>query len=227
MMAKSRTSTEAKSKGSAASVLGQLGKKPAASSKSKTPVVTVTNQAQLAAMKAIADAKNAQKAAVSALKVAEGGFRDNACEYYETRCREDGTLHTSIKLVGRLEPDKGEPEALSLSYTQTRRCGKMVEAEASDPLHAVFGDEFDNLFAPSRTIEIDTSVLNDDQVVKLVAAMQKALEDSFDDAVTVESLIVPKEAFFGKRILDDNIRKLAARAVADGYAVPFTASFKA
>jgi hypothetical protein len=225
-MAKSRTSTKAKSTGSAASLLGSIGAKPASTSKSKSPVVTVTDQGQLAAMKAIIDAKNAQKAAVSALKVAEGGFRDEACGHYETRCREDGTLHTSVKLAGRLEVDGSGPETLSVSYTQTRRCAKMVEAEASDPLHAVFGDEFDNLFAPSRTIEVDTAVLSDETIVKLVEAMQEALGDSFDSAVTVESLIQPKEAFFGRRILDDNVRKLAARAVADGYAVPFTASFK-
>jgi len=225
-MAKSRTSTDAKSKGSAASLLGSIGKKPAASSKSKTPVVQVTDQKQLTLMREIAEAKNAQKAAVSRLKVAEGGFRDDACGMYENRCQSDGTLHTSIKLVGEIDDGAGG-EPVSVSYTQTRRCLKMPEADASDPLHATFGDEFDNLFAPERTIEIDTSVLSDDQIVAAVEALQGALGDSFDSAVTVESLIVPKEAFFGKRILDPKIQKLAQRAAADGYAVPFAASFKA
>ena len=224
-MATSRTSTKAKSKGAAANLLGSIGSKPASTSKSKSPVVQVTDQKQLKAMVAIVDAKNAQKAAVSALKVAEGGFRDDARTYYESRCQSDGTLHTSVKLVGQLDQD-GQTQPVSLNFVQTRKCCKMLEADASDPLHAVFAGEFDKLFVPQRTIEVDTSVLSEEQVVAVVEAMQDALGDSFDPAVTVEALIFPKEAFFGKRVLDPKIHKLAARAAADGYAVPFTPSFK-
>lgn len=225
-MSKSRTSTEAKSKGSAASLLGRIGTKPAAISKSKTPVVQVTDQKQLTLMRQIVKAKNDQKAAVSALKVAEGGFRNDACDHYEKRCRSDATLHTSVKLVGEIADEAGG-ETVSVSYTQTRRCLKMAEADASDPLRSVFGNEFDKLFAPERTIEINTGLLSDEQIVAAVEALQEAIGDSFDSAVTVESLIVPREAFFGKRILDPKIAKLAARSAVDGYAVPFAASFKA
>jgi hypothetical protein len=223
-MAKSRT-TAANKTGSAANLLGKIGKKSKATSTSKTPVVNITDQAHLSALKAIYDAKIKQKEAESARTVAEGGFRDKARELYEARCREDGTLHTSVKFVGTLD-DQAGGEPVSVSFTQARKCGKMVEDEASDPLHSVFGNEFDNLFAPERTIAIDTGVLSDDQIVAAVEALQEAIGDSFDSAVTVESLIVPKEAFYGRRILDDKIRKLAARAASDGYAKVNTPFFK-
>lgn len=222
-MATSRTSTKTKS--TAMSLLGNIGVKPATTSKSKTPLVQVLDQKQLKALAAVVKAKNKHAEAASALKVAEGGFRDTARDHYEKRCQSDGTLHTSVKLVGQIVQGD-ETKSLSLNYTQTRRCAKMLEDQATDPLRSVFGAEYDNLFGPQRTIGIDTSVLSDDQIVAVVEAMQTALGDNFDAAVTVESLLVPKEAFFGKRVLDPKIHKQARRAAADGYAVPFAASFK-
>lgn len=221
-MAASKTRSGSKSKGSA---LSRVGKKGTTKSKSNTPQITITDQEQLQALKEIVDAKIAVKAAESAKKIAEGAFLDEATDLYESKCRNDGTLHTSVRFLGTLDMD-GQKESLSLQFLQTRRCKKMVEDEASDPLHSAFGNDFDDLFNPQRTIEIDTSKLTDEQVDAVVEKLEEALGDNFDDAVSVEALILPKEAFFGKRILDANIRAKAQNAAADGYAVPFAPAFK-
>jgi len=226
MAGKTKTSTKASSKSAAATLLGSIGNKSAGRTKSTTPQITIRDEDTLESIAAIIDAKQAKAEAESALKIAEGTFRDDATKEFEDRCRADGTLHTSVRFMGNLKSEDGETRPLSLSLTQTRRCKKMQEAEASDPLHSAFGNDFDALFAPQRTVEIDTSVLSDDQVATLVEKLQEALGNSFDDAVTVEALIVPKEAFFGKRILDAKIGQKAANAAADGYAVPFASSFK-
>ncbi len=225
-MAKTKTRTKTASKGGAASILGGIGKKGSTKSKSTTPQINVSDEVQLEAIAEIMEAKSAVKRADSALKIAEGAFRDDATELFEGRCREDATLHTSVRLVGTLTPDGEDARPLSLQYVQTRRCKKMQEDEASDPLHSAFGKDFDDLFAPQRTVEIDTSKLTDDQIEAVVGAMQEALGNSFDDAVAVQALILPKEAFFGKRVLDAKVRAKADKAAADGFAVPFSSSFK-
>jgi len=221
---RSRTSTKATKK-LVADPLDQIGLTPTATSKSDTPIVRVTDQGQLKTMQEIIQAKRAQKTAESALQVAEDGFRDDAEQLYETRCREDEQLYTSIKLVGELETDDAT-ETQSVSFTQTRKCRKMTEALASDPLRSVFQDEFDNLFGPERTIAIDTEVISEKQLRILIEKMMEALGDSFNSAVTVKRWLVPKEAFYRRRILDDKIRKDAARAKDDGFAVPNKAFFK-
>lgn len=222
-MAKTRTKT---TKGGAASLLGGISKKGSTGSKSTTPQINVSDEALLEAMGEIIDAKNAVKQADSSLKIAEGAFRDDATDLFEERCRSDGTLHTSVRFMGRQSPNGEDTRPLSLQYVRTRRCKKMQEDEASDALHSAFGADYDKLFAPQRTIEIDTSKLTDEQIGAVVEATQEALGDSFDDAVTVQALIIPMEAFFGKRILDAKIRAKAENAAADGFAVPFSSSFK-
>lgn len=221
-----KTRTKASSKGSTANPLSAIGKKSAGRTKSSTPQITVSDEGMLEAIAAIVDAKKAKADAESALKIAEGAFRDEATEMFEGRCRDDGTLHTSVRFMGTQKLTDGETRPVALQYTQSRRCTKMQEDEASDALHSAFGEDFDGLFEPQRTVEIDTSVLSDKQIASLVEAMQEALGERFGDAVTVEALIVPKEAFFGKRILDAEIGKKAAVAEADGYAKLVTASFK-
>lgn len=222
-----RTRTKTTSKGSAAaSLLGSIGKKTPGKSKSATPQITVSDEASLEVMLEIIDAKNAVKQAESTLKIAEGAFRDDATDLFEKRCRDDGTLHTSVRFMGRFSPDGEDARPLSLQYVQPRRCKKMQEDDASDPLHSAFGADFDALFVPQRTIEIDTSKLTDEQIGAVVEAMQEALGDSFDDAVAVQALIVPKPGFFDRRILDAKIRAKADNAAADGYAIPFISSFK-
>lgn len=220
------TRTKTPSKGGAASILGNIGKKDAKKTKSTTPQINVTEEGQLEALAAIMDAKNAAKRADSALKIAEGAYRDTATVRFEDRCRADGTLHTSVRFMGTLTPEEGDSRPVSVQLTQTRRCKKMQEREATDALHSAFGSDFDRLFAPQRTVEVDTSKLTDEQIEELVEKMQEVLGDTFNDAVSVEALIVPREAFFGKRILDARIRAKAANAAADGFAVPFSSSFK-
>ncbi len=210
----------------AASILGGIGKKAASKSTSTTPQIPVSDESTLEAMAAIIDAKNCAKEADSALKIAEGAFRSEATDLLDGRCRADGTLHTSVRLMGTLTPDGEDARPLVLRFERKRCCKKMDEADASDPLHSAFGADFDDLFAPKRTIEIDTSKLTDQQIEALVEAMQEAIGDSFDAAVAVQSLILPKEAFFGRRILDAKIRVKAENAEADGFAVPFMPSFK-
>ena len=224
-MAKSRIRTKAANKG-AASLLGRLSTKPTASAKSTTPQIAVSDEVQLTAIAEIIDAKNAVKQADSALKVAEGAFRTDAIDLFEDRCRKDGTYHTSVRMVGKLIQDGQDSRPLSLQLVATRKCGKMLETDASDPLHSAFGTDFDALFAPQRTVEIDTSKLTDEQIEKLVETMQDALGDSFEDAVSVNALIVAKEAFYGRRILDSKIRVKADNAAADGYAKTTTPYFK-
>lgn len=212
----------AKRKTTASSLLAGIGQKPKGKAKSKTPLITVTNEDHIECMRAIANAKMDAKRAESCLKVAEGEFRGSAVELFEGRCRDDVALHTSVKLVG--QPEDGDP--VSLTFTQPRRCAKMTMEDANDSLHSAFGDEYDDLFTPQQTISIDTSVLTEKQIVKLVEAAQEALGDSFDSAVTVASVIEPREPFFSRRILDPNISLIAKRAADDGLAVPFKPSFK-
>lgn len=221
-----RTRTKPTSTSSAASLLGKIGKKGSGKTKSSTPQINVSDVEQLEAIADIVDAKNAVKQADSALKIAEGAFRDDATDLFEKQCRSDGTLHTSVRFMGQLSPDGEGARPLSLQYVQTRRCKKMQEDDASDALHSAFGSDFDRLFTPQRTVEIDTSVLTDQQIEDVVGAIQKALGSTFDDAVSVQALIVPREAFFGKRILDAKIRTKADNAASDGFAVPFSPSFK-
>ncbi len=225
-MVKAKTRTKPTSTSKAATLLGSIGKKSAGKSTSTTPQISVSDEPTLEAMAAIIDAKNRAKEADSSLKIAEGAFREEATELFETRCRADATLHTSVKFMGQFVVDGEDARPLALRFEQKRCCKKMSEEEAADPLHSAFGSDFDALFAPQRTIEIDTSKRTDEKIDKLVEAMQEALGDSFDDAVAVQSLILPKEAFFGKRILDAKIRAKADNAAADGYAVPYASSFK-
>lgn len=220
-MARTTTKTASTTKPSAASVLGSIGKKGASKTTSKTPIIAITERDHLAAMAAIIDAKNAVKQAESALNLAEGEFRGTATEMFEDKCRNDRVLHSSIKLVGR----EGS-ETLALLYTQSSVCCKMQEEEAAEPLQSVFGDEFDNLFQPRRTIAVDTSVLTEEQTIKVVEAMQTALGDVFNSAVTVERLIEPKDSFFSRRILDNDVRVMAQRAAEDGYAKMKSPFFK-
>jgi len=224
-MAKSRTSTKTKPSSSGSARLRALGKKtPKATS--STPVVNVTDGKQLKAIQAIVDAKNAKKAAETAIMLAEGQFRNVATDKFETRCRQDGTLHTSVRLMGNLVLTDGTSKTPSILFTQPRRCCKMEEDDTSDPLHVIFGKDFDDLFKPQRTIEINTDLLTDEQIDDALTALQDALGDQYDDAIDSECLIVPRDAFYGRRILDDRIRKLARRASDDGYAKPTKASFK-
>lgn len=224
--AKTKTRTKASSKGGAASLLDQVGKKGTGRTKSDTPQVAISDESMLESIAAIIDAKVAKKEAESALKIVEGAFRDEATDLFENRCRSDGTLHTSVRFMGRLMPDGKDPRPLSLQFVQTRRCKKMDFDEATDPLHSAFGEDYDDLFAPSRTIEIDVEKMTDDQQEAVVGALMEALGDDFNDIVSVDKLIVPKEAFFGQRILNAKIRAKADNAAADGFAVPFASSFK-
>lgn len=221
-----KKSTKAPNKGGS-SLASRLGTKAPAAAKSSTPQINVTDEAHLAAIAAIIDAKNEAKRADSALKVAEGAFRDEAVEMFETRCRKDGTLHTSVRMLGTLtQEDRQEKRPLSLSFTQSRRCKKMTEADASDPLHSAFGEDYDPLFDEQRVIEVDTGNLSDDQIDALVEKMQEALGDDFEAAVSLQALIVPKEAFYKKRMLDAKIRAKVDNAVADGYAEVTSPFFK-
>ena len=154
-MAKSKTRTTKTTTKKAITVatpaLASLSKKTSKATKSATPTVTVTDQQQLQAMEAIVDAKNAKKAAESVMKAAEHNLRDAATELFETRCREDADLHTSIRLVGKLEHEDGTTTTPSVMYTQPRMCLKMEEADATDPLRAVFAKDFDSLFVVKQT----------------------------------------------------------------------------
>lgn len=226
-MAKSQTRTKASSKGGTTSLLDSIGKKGTGRTKSTTPQIAVSDEAVLESIAAIVDAKNVKREAESALKIAEGAFRDEATGLFENRCRTDGTLHTSVRFMGTLSPHGEATRPLSLQYVQVRRCLKMDFDEANDPLHSAFGNDFDKLFAPARTIEVDVEKMTETQSNDVVRALMDALGDDFDEIVAVEKLIVPKEAFFGKRILDAKIRAKADNAAADGYAVPFSSSFKA
>lgn len=221
-----KTRTKASSRGRAASLLDQIGKKSTAQTKSTTPQIVINDEAVLGSMAAIIDAKRVKTEAESALKIVEGAFRDDATELFENRCRADGTLHTSVRFMGTLTPDSETTRPLALRFEQKRCCKKMHSDEASDFLHSAFGEDFDELFAPSRTIEIDVERMTDKECNSVVRALMDIFGDSFNDIVAVDDLIVPKPAFFGKRILDAKIRAKADTAAADGYAVPFASSFK-
>jgi len=222
----SRTSTKTSSKSKSPSLLDQVDKKATGRTKSTTPQIAVSEEAVLGSMAAIIDAKKVKTEAESALKIAEGSFRSEATELFENCCRADGTLHTSVRFMGTVTPDGEKPRPLSLQYTQKRMCKQMDFDEASDPLHSAFGEDFDDLFAPKRTIEIDVEKMTEEQTNDVIEGLMKVLGDEFDSVVGVDKLIVAKEAFFGKRILDAKIRTKADNAVADGYAVPYAASFK-
>lgn len=225
-MAKSRTSTKASSKSKSPSLLDQVGKKATGRTKSTTPQISVSNEAVLESMVAIIDAKKVKSEAESALKIAEGSFRNEATDLFENRCRADGTLHTSVRFMGTQNPDGENARPLALRYEQKRCCKKMYLDDASDALHSAFGEDFDDLFTPDQTIEINVEAMTQDQTDDVIIALRNVLGDQFDDIIDVDKLIVPKEAFFGRRILDAKIRAKADNAVADGYAVPFASSFK-
>ncbi len=222
-MAKTRTKTSGKSK---ASLLDKVGKKVTGQSKSITPQIAVSDEEILESMAAIIDAKGDRSRAESALKIAEGAFRDEATVLFEERCRDDGTLHTSVRLMGTLHPDGEAKRPLMLRFEQRRCCKKMDFDEVDDALHSAFGPDFEKLFAPSRKIEIDVEKMTEDQTNDVVEALMEALGDDFSSIVQVDKLMVPKTAFFGQRVLDAKIRVKAAKAAADGFAVPFASSFK-
>lgn len=208
--------TKTKTKKSAADVLlNSIKSKGSTKSKSATPIVNVTDEDELKKIQAIIDAKRAAKAAEAAKKVAEAAFREAAVEYHEESCRKDSTFHSSVKLAGKVDD-----ETVSLSFIQNKKCGKMLKEEAEDPLRTIFQDDFDELFSIKQTLEIDPSVLSDDQIAELLTAMVKILGESFQDAVSSDPVVIPNESFYGKRIMDDRIRTLAARAVEAGYAKP-------
>ncbi len=222
-----KTRTKPTSKGRTADLLDQVGKKSTARAQSTTPQIVIRDEAVLESMAAILDAKRVKTEAASALNVVEGAFRDDAIELFETRCRADGALHTSVRLMGTLTPDGEKARPLLLRFEQKRCCKKMDFDDASDPLHSAFGEDFDDLFAPSRTIEIDVEKMTGEQSNEVVRALMSALGDNFDAIVTVTKLIVAKPAFFPKRVLDAKIRAKADNAAADGYAVTYAPSFKA
>lgn len=223
-MAKTRTKTS--SKGNKASLLDRVGKKGSGRTQSTTPQIVVSDEDVLEFMAAIIDAKDVKNTAESALKIAEGAFRDEATDLFETRCRADGTLHTSVRLMGTLQPDSESARPLVLRFEQRRCCKKMDFDEVEDALHSAFGADFDALFGPSRKIEIDVEKMTEDQTNDVVKALMDALGDDFDSIVKVDKLMIAKEAFFGQRILNAKIRTKADNAAADGYAEVFAASFK-
>lgn len=224
-MAKTKTTPKATVSG--ADLLAQLGVATKKDTKSKTPHISVTDPAQILSILAIVEGKEAVKEADSALKVAEEEFRDTATELYERKCQSDGTLHTSVRMVGTLQ---GQP--LTLMYQQARSCLKMQEAEAKVPLQTIFGNRFYELFETKRTLSIKTESMNDNQITAVIQALQTALGlETFgkfvsDQVITSENLINPTEAFFGRRILDVDIRVLADRAQEEGFAQLKSSCFK-
>ena len=205
-MARTKTTITEK-KASAADLLGSLVGKPKSASTSKTPTISLTNPVHVAAVKAIIQAKEDKKQAESALSVAEVSFKEDATTAFEKKCRDDRNVHSSVRFVG---------QDVSLLFTQPSALTKMSEDEVSEPLRAIFGNDFSTLFHPKRTIEINTEKLTDNQIVSLITAMQAALKDSFSEVVTVDKLVVPYPEFFEKRVLDDRIRQLYMRANEEG-----------
>lgn len=225
-MAKAKAKTTKAAPRGGSSLASRLGAKPTTKAKSSTPQVTVTDEAHLTLMAAIVDAKGDVKRAESALDVAEGALRDDAIEMFEDKCRKDAELHTSVHMLGILVQEGEDNRPVSLSLTQNRRCGKMTEADASDPLHSAFGVDYESSFDEQRVIEIKTGNLSDDQIDTLVEKMQEALGDDFDAAVALQALIVPKPEFYRKRMLDTDFRVKVDHAAADGYAKVTKAFFK-
>jgi hypothetical protein len=215
-----RTSTETK-KDAARKALSAIGDNKATATASKTPEIVLTNQDALAQVKAVIDAKNAAKQAKSALDISQGAFRDTANEMFESRCREDGNVHTSVRFLGK---HNGTP--LRLTFTQPRSTTKMDEKEVDDDLHSIFQDDFDRFFEAKTTIEIDTDKLNHDQILKVVAALREVIDpEIFNSVVNAPGRIHAKDVFYTKRILDDRVRKLAHRAETDGCYAMKAASF--
>ncbi len=217
------TRTRTRTKQSASDVLGGINSSKTPKSKSSTPLVTVTNPEQIAEIVAIVRAKLAAKAAKGAVDVAEGEFGPTARILHEQRCQNDATLHTSIKLVTK--PEEGPSE--SLLFTQKRQCTKMLEAETSDILHRIFGEDFDDNFRIIKPLSIACDKLTDEQIVDVVKAIKKVLpQDVFDEVVDYLPLIKESESFFTRRMLDPRIRTLATQAETEGVAVPHKPSFK-
>jgi hypothetical protein len=216
-MAKTKTKTKAKAKPKV-SALDRIGGKATKKATSITPQIVITDDSQLEAIAEILDAKAKLTEATSAFETAELGFKDDATDLYENRCRKDGTRHSSVQFLGTLNQDEDSRPVSVKLVAAARMKGKMHEDEASDAMHSAFGSDYDDLFTSQRTIEIDVNKLTDDQIDKLIGGMEDALGDSFDDAVSVNKFIVPQPAFYGRRILDAKIRAKTDNAVADGYA---------
>lgn len=230
-MVTTKTTTKKRSSTSGADLLASLASLTAKATKSKTPVVDVTDPIEVQQMVAIIDAKRKEKAAESASTSAQSGFRGRATELFEAQCISDDSLHSSIKL--NATTGKGaKAETRSLTFTQVSKCKNMTkDPETVDGLRSVFGTDFDKYFGEQQTVTIDTSKLEDLQVASVIKAIQKALNfaadpKDFNAAIGVIATIEPKEAFFRDRILNTDFRKLARHAKTDGLAVPYSPSFK-
>jgi hypothetical protein len=225
-MAKASTTKKAAPTTTGVDLLAQLGGSTKKKAKSDTPHISIADPTQVQQILAIIDSKEQFKEAESTLKVAEDAFRESAMGLYEDRCRDDATLHTSVRFVAQTNTSPN-----SLMFQQTRRCTKMPEAEAAPALQAIFGNQYYNLFEAKRTLNIKTESMTNDQITAVIGALQAALGPDFatfanNGDIFSENIIVAKEAFFGQRILNPTVQSMCKRAMDEGVVKLFSSSFK-
>jgi len=194
--------------------------------KSKTVTKRITDPEQIEQLIAIREGKADQKAAKSKVDVAQGEARPWAEEFFETQCRQDGTLHSSIRYT--------DGDDNTITYTQKAKVNStsMKEEDAQPVLERVFGDRYDEFFESRQTLSIDTTKLTNDATNGIIEALMAALGDDFyamkeSGAISAELVVAAKAAFFRGRILDVDVRRMAEQASSEGVAVVEMASFKA
>jgi len=220
---KRRTKTKiTKTKPTTKSLLNNITRKNVTKTKSVIPQIQINDSEMLESMAKIIVAKMENTKIKSILEIEEAQLRDKASQIFEETCRKDSSLHTSVRFTGQ-----HENENVSLQFTQKRQCLKMKE-DAVDTLCSIFGEDYNDLFGAKKTIEINVEKLTEEQLEDIIEGMMKSIDlDTFHNAVSVESFVVPKDAFFTKRVLDPKIRIKARNASDEGVAKVFKASFKA
>lgn len=128
---------------------------------------------------------------------------------WRERCRADGTRHDRIVIQSL--------GASTVAVAFHRRC-RTILGDREEELRSVFGNAmFDRCFESRCVLHIDPAKLTEQQVEK----MAEAFGDSLADIVTVESRIVPRDAYHCDRILDDRIATCTAQAEAAGLVIQF------
>jgi hypothetical protein len=197
----------------------RAGTKEPAAKKSSIPVVSAPADIDAA----IADWNEADrelKTWKGKKEDAEARMTDECQDIRIARCKADGTLYPSIKVVG----DHGH-----VQFTQAAKFLQMDADETEDRIKAICGGDFDNLFEIKTTYTLDETALaalpNADEIAdKLVKALGKHVE-----LLKAKSVVVPKEEYVRGRIGlgKPAIEKMASQLEADGLAVPCKASFRA
>ena len=191
-------------------------KKKATKSKSKTPVIDLTDENEVEAIAQWLDAKEREKTAKSDKELAQEVLMSSAMAKRREHIQESGSHTRAVKLNGKI----------------TMTCSKRysdIPTDNEEELREIFGDEeYDKFFVTNTQISFknpdDTEVLT--KIVEAIGA------ENFHDVFEIIQTIKPNgheqelPPLVAKRDSDPEVAEKHDQAVDEGLIKPYSPSFR-